>query len=161
MAFVLCGNFCQRGWEGEGGLKRYTSQSLLAARARAAAAPSGLETDGIYCRRLQRLDRPTRFLPSPTLFSFHPGSRTTRSLVLFHSTSTSDTYHLLLSLKTTHTESAIRFESLSITIFRAGTGHLPGRPNGAYGKESYWSERRGKRGYEAICVSTIEIDGFS
>jgi len=25
MAFVLCGNFCQRGWEGEGGLKRYTS----------------------------------------------------------------------------------------------------------------------------------------
>ncbi len=28
MAFVLCGNFCQRGWEGEGGLKRYTSQSL-------------------------------------------------------------------------------------------------------------------------------------
>jgi len=23
MVFVLCGNFCQRGWEGEGGLKRY------------------------------------------------------------------------------------------------------------------------------------------
>lgn len=27
MAFILCGNFCQRGWEGEGGLKRYTSES--------------------------------------------------------------------------------------------------------------------------------------
>ena len=27
MAFVLCGNFCQKGWEGEGGLKRYTSTS--------------------------------------------------------------------------------------------------------------------------------------
>jgi DNA polymerase epsilon subunit 2 len=26
MAFVLCGNFCQGGWESEGGLKRYTSQ---------------------------------------------------------------------------------------------------------------------------------------
>ena len=25
MAFILCGNFCQKGWEGEGGLKRYTS----------------------------------------------------------------------------------------------------------------------------------------
>ncbi|WWD21020.1 DNA polymerase epsilon subunit B [Kwoniella shandongensis] len=25
MAFVLCGNFCQKGWEGEGGLKRYTN----------------------------------------------------------------------------------------------------------------------------------------
>ncbi|ORY29159.1 putative DNA polymerase epsilon subunit B [Naematelia encephala] len=25
MAFVLCGNFCQRGWEGQGGLKRYTN----------------------------------------------------------------------------------------------------------------------------------------
>ncbi|BEI83060.1 hypothetical protein CcaverHIS002_0309280 [Cutaneotrichosporon cavernicola] len=24
MAFVLCGNFCQRGWEGDGGMKRYT-----------------------------------------------------------------------------------------------------------------------------------------
>lgn len=23
MVFVLCGNFCQRGWEGEGGMKRY------------------------------------------------------------------------------------------------------------------------------------------
>lgn len=27
MAFILCGNFCQKGWEGEGGLKRYTSES--------------------------------------------------------------------------------------------------------------------------------------
>lgn len=26
MVFVLCGNFCQRGLEGEGGLKRYTSE---------------------------------------------------------------------------------------------------------------------------------------
>jgi DNA polymerase epsilon subunit 2 len=26
MAFILCGNFSQRGWEGEGGLKRYTSK---------------------------------------------------------------------------------------------------------------------------------------
>ncbi|KAK4683976.1 DNA polymerase epsilon subunit 2, partial [Tremellales sp. Uapishka_1] len=25
MAFVLCGNFCQKGWQGEGGLKRYTN----------------------------------------------------------------------------------------------------------------------------------------
>lgn len=25
MVFVFCGNFCQRGWEGEGGLKRYTN----------------------------------------------------------------------------------------------------------------------------------------
>ena len=25
MVFVLCGNFCQRGWEAEGGMKRYTS----------------------------------------------------------------------------------------------------------------------------------------
>ncbi|KAK8843454.1 DNA polymerase epsilon subunit B [Kwoniella newhampshirensis] len=25
MVFVLCGNFCQKGWEGEGGLKRYTN----------------------------------------------------------------------------------------------------------------------------------------
>jgi DNA polymerase epsilon subunit 2 len=27
MAFVLCGNFAQKGWEGEGGLKRYTSET--------------------------------------------------------------------------------------------------------------------------------------
>lgn len=27
MAFVLCGNFTQRGWESEGGMKRYTSES--------------------------------------------------------------------------------------------------------------------------------------
>lgn len=26
MVFVLCGNFVQRGWEGEGGLKQYTSE---------------------------------------------------------------------------------------------------------------------------------------
>lgn len=26
MLFVLCGNFAQKGWEGQGGLKRYTSQ---------------------------------------------------------------------------------------------------------------------------------------
>ena len=29
MAFILCGNFCQKGWEGEGGLKRYTSTSTI------------------------------------------------------------------------------------------------------------------------------------
>lgn len=28
MAFILCGNFCQRGWEGESGLKRYTSELI-------------------------------------------------------------------------------------------------------------------------------------
>lgn len=27
MVFALCGNFCQRGWEGEGGMKRYTRKS--------------------------------------------------------------------------------------------------------------------------------------
>lgn len=26
MVFVLCGNFCQRGWEGEGALKQYISK---------------------------------------------------------------------------------------------------------------------------------------
>lgn len=26
MVFVFCGNFCQRGWEGEGGMKRYTRE---------------------------------------------------------------------------------------------------------------------------------------
>lgn len=26
MVFVLCGNFCQRGWEGEDALKKYTSE---------------------------------------------------------------------------------------------------------------------------------------
>jgi DNA polymerase epsilon subunit 2 len=30
MAFVLCGNFSQKGWEGEGGLKRYTSETSYA-----------------------------------------------------------------------------------------------------------------------------------
>lgn len=31
MCFVLCGNFTQKGWEGEGGLKRYTSESRATA----------------------------------------------------------------------------------------------------------------------------------
>ena len=30
MVFILCGNFCQRGWEAEGGMKRYTSEPALA-----------------------------------------------------------------------------------------------------------------------------------
>lgn len=28
MVFVFCGNFVQRGWEAEGGMKRYTSMSI-------------------------------------------------------------------------------------------------------------------------------------
>ena len=28
IAFVLCGNFCQKGWEGEDGLKRYISEKV-------------------------------------------------------------------------------------------------------------------------------------
>lgn len=33
MAFVLCGNFAQKGWEGEGGLKRYTSEQASSSEA--------------------------------------------------------------------------------------------------------------------------------
>jgi DNA polymerase epsilon subunit 2 len=32
MAFILCGNFCQRGWEGEGGLMRYTGKFTFLGR---------------------------------------------------------------------------------------------------------------------------------
>lgn len=33
MVFVLCGNFTQRGWEGESGLKGYTSATCATCRA--------------------------------------------------------------------------------------------------------------------------------
>ena len=153
MAFVLCGNFCQRGWEGEGGLKRYTSK----------CCPHAIDaTPGRFCdrltstpRRFQCPDGPSDLLPAPPLLPLYHRSWPSGSVVVLSSPSTGYPRHFFFSPDSTNAQSAIRFKSVSITVFWAGACHLPRRPDGANGAEPCQRQRGGRRGYEAIRALVI------
>lgn len=75
MVFVLCGNFCQRGWEGEDGLKRYTSMSPSTPFPCFEELPDTVKHLADPRRRLQRSYRPSHIIPSPPFLPFRLCSR--------------------------------------------------------------------------------------
>jgi len=124
MAFILCGNFCQRGWEGEGGLKRYTSKSRHWERTR-------MDVD--VHSWFQRLDRSSIIVPTPPIITFRICPRSTGSMVFDNPTASTYTYSHNGQAGSSYTQSPIRLESMSYQVFRAGSCGLQRGYNGQDG----------------------------